>query len=475
MNTPTVYHQFASELPELTVPVTPRSWPDLQLRQLNDGLAMELGWDPEWLRSPSGIQFLTGHNLGPDAQSVAQAYAGHQFGQFNPHMGDGRAILLGEVSDPHAPEGVLLDLHLKGSGRTPFSKNGDGLYPLQPALKELLYSEALHHLGVPTSRVLAVFTTGQPVQRGRVQPGAVVLRVAASHVRIGTFQMAALLDIHQTKDESMPLTQRLAEFVRARHYPTVEPEDFAGLFEAIAARQAQLVAAWMRLGFIHGVMNTDNIAVSGQTLDFGPCAFMDFFNADTVYSSIDTHGRYAYGRQPSVMGWDLARLAETFVPLVCGGVAELTEIMNRFEDSYASAWRRAMSHALGSTEAEPKEFIEVLAAEQPDYGATLRALALTEDLATSPARDHLTSQAGRQWLERWWASQPDTASMRASNPAIIPRNHEVDRALSAAEGGDMALFEEYLAHVRDPYTDKPGSPLTHARQGAAGFTTYCGT
>ncbi|HEY0508058.1 MAG TPA: YdiU family protein, partial [Blastococcus sp.] len=300
--------RFARELPEMARPWQAEEAPDPQLLVLNEPLAAELGLDPDWLRSADGVRLLIGNAVPAGATPVAQAYAGHQFGGFTPRLGDGRALLLGELTDA---DGRLRDLHLKGSGRTPFARGGDGLAAVGPMLREYVISEAMHALGIPTTRSLAVVATGRQVRRETLLPGAVLTRVAASHLRVGSFQFAAA-----TGD--IDLLRRLGEHAISRHHPgaTDAERPFLALFDAVVTAQAQLVARWMHVGFIHGVMNTDNMTISGETIDYGPCAFLEAFDPATVYSSIDSGGRYAYGNQPLVAEWNLARLAEALLPLL---------------------------------------------------------------------------------------------------------------------------------------------------------------
>ena len=304
----TLSGHFARDFPEMAIAWRAEEVPDPELLVLNEPLAAELGLDPDFLRSPDGVGLLTGHRLPVDATPVAQAYAGHQFGWYAPRLGDGRALLLGEITDS---DGKLRDLHLKGSGRTPFARGGDGLAVVGPMLREYIVSEAMHALGIPTTRSLAVVGTGRSVQRETVLPGAVLTRVAMSHVRVGSFQYAAA-----TGD--IGLVRRLAEYAISRHYPAAAAAEnpYLALFDAVVAAQASLVARWMLVGFVHGVMNTDNMTISGETIDYGPCAFMDAFDPAAVYSSIDEGGRYAYRNQPVVAEWNLARLAESLLPLL---------------------------------------------------------------------------------------------------------------------------------------------------------------
>src|ERR687890_1749483 len=330
--------RFARELPEMAVPWQADEVPDPQLLVLNDALASELGLDPDALRSPEGVRLLVGNAVPAGAKPVAQAYAGHQFGSFVPRLGDGRALLLGELS---GADGRLRDLHLKGSGRTPFARGGDGLAVVGPMLREYVVSEAMHALGIPTSRSLAVTATGRQIRRERLLPGAVLARVASSHLRVGTFEYARA-------SRNVDLLRRLADHAIARHHPQAADSDhpYRALFEAVVAAQASLVAQWMLVGFVHGVMNTDNMTISGETIAYGPCAFMDVFDPATVFSSIDAGGRYAYGNQPVVAEWNLARLAEALLPLLAEdqeqAVAQAVAALDRFRPAYSDAWSAGM-------------------------------------------------------------------------------------------------------------------------------------
>ncbi|MBO0864387.1 MAG: YdiU family protein, partial [Mycobacterium sp.] len=338
--------RFFRELPELAVRWQAQAPPDAQLLVLNEPLAAELDLDAAWLRSPDGMRFLVGDLVPSGAAPVAQAYAGHQFGGYVPRLGDGRALLLGELTDVN---GRLRDIHLKGSGPTPFARGGDGLAAVGPMLREYIVSEAMHALGIPTTRSLAVVGTGRPVQRETLLPGAVLARVASSHLRVGSFQFAAA-----TGD--IELLRRLANHAIARHHPSAaEAENpYRALFEAVVAVQASLVAQWMLIGFVHGVMNTDNMTISGETIDYGPCAFMEAYDSDTVFSSIDFWGRYAYGNQPVIAGWNLARFAETLLPLLADNVEQAIALAEEsfgvFQPRYDAAWTSGMRAKLGLAE-----------------------------------------------------------------------------------------------------------------------------
>ena len=335
--------RFFRELPEMAVRWQAETPSDLRLLVLNERLAAELGLDATWLRSPDGLRFLVGNVVPSGAAPVAQAYAGHQFGGYVPRLGDGRALLLGELVDD---DGRLRDIHLKGSGPTPFARGGDGLAAVGPMLREYIVSEAMHALGVPTTRSLAVVGTGRPVLREAELPGAVLTRVASSHLRVGSFQYAAA-------SGDIGLLRRLADHAIARHHPSAAAAErpYLALFEAVVAAQASLIARWMLIGFVHGVMNTDNMTISGETIDYGPCAFMEAYDPDTVFSSIDFWGRYAYGNQPVVAGWNLARFAETLLPLLSDDVEEAVALAEEsfgvFQPQYDAVWSSGMRAKLG--------------------------------------------------------------------------------------------------------------------------------
>ena len=331
--------RYATELADLALPWQAADTPEPRLLVLNEALAADLGLDAEWLRTDEGVGLLTGTRVPEGAMPVAQAYAGHQFGGYSPRLGDGRALLLGELA---SRDGALHDLHLKGSGRTPFSRGGDGFAAVGPMLREYVVSEAMHALGVPTTRSLAVVATGRPVRREAVLPGAVLARVASSHLRVGTFQYA-----RSTGDTD--LLRRLADHAIARHHPgAAESEQpYVAFFESVVQAQASLVAQWMLVGFVHGVMNTDNMTISGETIDYGPCAFIDVFDPATVFSSIDEQGRYAFGNQPIVAEWNLARFAESILPLL----ADTEEAAVARRDVAAADVPGPLLHGLGGGDA----------------------------------------------------------------------------------------------------------------------------
>ena len=488
--------RFADALPEMAVETEAEVPARAQLVALNDALAGELGFDAQCLRTDDGVRFLTGQDR-EAGTFVAQAYSGHQFGNFNPHLGDGRALLLGEVEVPGAGSGGagegrgLRDIALKGSGRTAFSRMGDGRAVLGPMLREYLVSEAMAALGIPTTRSLAVVATGHGVRRESLLPGSMLVRVAASHLRVGSFQYARMTD-------SGDLLRRLADHAIARHYPAAASAEnpYLALLDAVIAAQAELVAKWMNVGFIHGVMNTDNMTISGETIDYGPCAFMDRFSPDTVFSSIDAQRRYAYGSQPNVAHWNLVRFAEVLLPLLAespeAGVELAQASLERFPDLYTSAWRSGMaaklglsgtgSTSVGSTGEVPPELLgdlmDILTADAPDFTTFFRALSrVTSDdrtAVTSLVSDPATLDA---WLTRWLDLGPDREFMDRANPIYIPRNHLVEEALDAATGGDLAPFGELLDAVTSPFQPRAGFEryAEPAPDDFGPYTTYCGT
>jgi len=473
---------FARELVGLHEPWEPESVADPSLLVFNATLAAELGLDVDELRSPAGLALLAGNAVPTGSSMVAQAYAGHQFGGYSPRLGDGRALLLGEVVDVG---GGRRDLHLKGSGRTPFARGGDGRAAVGPMLREYLMGEAMHALGIPTTRMLAVVATGESIIREvdgrRAQvPGAVLTRVASSHLRVGTFQYASA-----TGDRA--LLRTLTDFAIARHAPAAaDAENPAlALFDHVVAVQAALIARWMDVGFIHGVMNTDNVTISGETIDYGPCAFMDAYDPATVFSSIDHGGRYAYGNQPAIATWNLARLAEAMLPLfdddVDTGVELATTTLETFPERFRSAWSAGMRAKLGlaaDDETGDDLVADLLALMQSggvDYTGGLRSLSSVVRGAVPSMFDDGFSA----WADRWLPNVVATADeMDVRNPIYVPRNHLMEEALSAATSGDLAPFEQLLDVVADPFTERPGleqfaqpAPATFA----AGYQTFCGT
>jgi uncharacterized protein YdiU (UPF0061 family) len=473
---------FARDLRELAFPWRAEPAPDPGLLVLNQSLAAELDLDPAWLASREGLRLLVGNLVPHDATPVAQAYAGHQFGGYSPRLGDGRALLLGEVV---AADGQLRDLHLKGSGRTPFARGGDGLAAVGPMLREYVVSEAMHALGIPTTRSLAVVATGRTIWRETPLPGAVLARVASSHLRVGSFQYAGA-----TGD--VDLLRRLADHAIDRHHPHAGQADqpYLALFAAVVAAQATLVAQWMLVGFVHGVMNTDNMTVSGETIDYGPCAFLDAFDAATVFSSIDERGRYAYGNQPLAAEWNLARLAEALLPLFHDdqedAVALATEALGGYRKQYDDAWSRGMRTKLGL----PRDVDETLASavaddlllllqrNRVDLTSFFRSLGAAARGDVEPARGLVLDLAAVDaWLQRWRALGPDPDGMDRVNPLYIPRNHLVEEALTAATEGDLAPLQRLLEAVSAPFVERTGFERYAApAPGDAGtYRTFCGT
>jgi uncharacterized protein YdiU (UPF0061 family) len=456
--------------------------PDPKLIKFNHALADELGIDTSSLDL---TQTFSG-NVKPDsADTLAQAYAGHQFGGFSPQLGDGRALLLGEIV---TPENKRIDIQLKGSGRTPFSRNGDGRAGLGPVLREYLVAEAMHALNVPTTRALAAVTTGERVQRQTAQNGAVLTRTAASHIRVGTFQFFA------ARGENEKLKQ-LADYTINRHYPDAAQAEnpYIELLKQVSNAQAYLIAKWVGLGFIHGVMNTDNSTLSGETIDYGPCAFMDHYDANAVFSSIDQQGRYAYSNQPLIARWNLARLAETLIPLIDDdpdtAIAKATEIIDGFSAQYESHWLTEMRRKFGLETQHPDDenlfdnFFATMTDNMVDFTLAFRALADLADGNATPLRDlYLTATAPDDWIKHFQTriqSEPNAAqNIRASNPIYIPRNHLVEAALKAAEEeGDYSQFEQLLTLITAPFTEQSGKDVyaNPPLMVDPNYKTFCGT
>ena len=462
-----------------------------RLIKLNRPLAAQLGLDPDRLDSPEGAEILAGKRIPDGAEPIAMAYAGHQFGHFVPQLGDGRAILLGEVIDT---DGVRRDIQLKGSGPTPFSRRGDGRAALGPVLREYIVSEAMAALGIPTTRSLAAVMTGENVVRETMLPGAVLTRVASSHIRVGTFQFFA------ARGDTEGI-RRLADHVIARHYPEAANAErpYHALLAAVIARQADLVARWLLIGFIHGVMNTDNTSISGETIDYGPCAFMDHYDPAKVFSSIDEQGRYAYANQPRIALWNLTRLAECLLPLFSDeqdkAISEAQSALANFAEAFNSAYQAGLRRKLGlftAQDGDPalaQDLLDAMAKNQADFTLTFRRLS---DAAADPDGDRNVRQlfadpaAYDQWEVLWrkrLSEEPqDSAArqiaMRSVNPAFIPRNHRVEAVIDAAvTRDDFAPFEELLAVLSNPYADQPAyaayaqAPEPHQ----CVLRTFCGT
>jgi len=480
---------YARELEGFYVPWKAAQVARPALVKLNYELADELGLDAAALDSDEGARIFAGNEIPEGAVPLAQAYAGHQFGGFAPQLGDGRALLLGEVIDLN---GRRRDIQLKGSGPTPFSRNGDGRAALGPVLREYLIGEAMHALGIPTTRALAAVLTGEPVYRETALPGAVLTRVAASHIRVGTFQLFAARG-EQAK------VRRLADYVIERHYRELRghANPYLGLLERVCDRQAALIASWMHVGFIHGVMNTDNMAISGETIDYGPCAFMDHYDPATVFSSIDTQGRYAYGNQPIIAQWNLARLAETLLPLIDAdskrAIARATEVVNAFPEQYQRHWLKGMRAKLGLVSEDEADlnlatdFLAAMKSNKVDYTLAFRYLAdaalgdeekIRALFADASAYD-LWSGHWRTRLARENVTPEQRAQMiRRVSPAFIPRNHRVEEALSAAvEHSNYAPFETLLKFLSHPFDDQPefAAFAAPAPEGQGCYRTFCGT
>lgn len=450
---------------------------------INTDLAAELGLDAELLGSPDGIRALLADPPPAGAEPVALAYAGHQFGSYSPRLGDGRALLLGEMI---AADGRRLDVHLKGSGRTPFARGGDGRAVLGTMLREYLMGEAMHALGVPTTRALAVIATGEQVRRETMLPGAVLVRVASSHIRVGTFQYAAA-----TGDAD--LLRTLVNYTIDRHHrdAAVTPDPTLTLFRRVLDAQADLVARWMTWGFIHGVLNTDNVTVSGETIDYGPCAFMDQYDPSTVFSSIDHGGRYAFGNQPGITQWNLARFAETLLPLMAADagveadamVGPATEVLGTFADVFSERWHTHMLHRVGVDDsAEARAFMaDVVAmahAGRCDLTQVLRALVAAADGDDAPWMSATAgADAAPELLTRWRGLSPvDAVTLAGRTPVSIPRNHEVERVLAAATEGDLDPFHAVLAALQSPFAAVPGGEaLAAPGPDMPDYRTFCGT
>ncbi len=460
---------------------TPVASPELVI--FNNSLAKALGLDAEKLQSEDGVEILAGNQIPEGTATISQAYGGHQFGNFT-MLGDGRAVLLGEQV---TPSGERFDIQLKGSGRTPFSRGGDGRGTLGPMLREYIISEAMHGLGIPTNRSLSVVKTGEPVMRETELPGAILTRVSASHLRIGTFEYTA----NWGTEEDL---RKLADYVIQRHFPNIEDNEdrYLALYQEVVKRQAALVAKWQLVGFIHGVMNTDNMTISGETIDYGPCAFMDEYDPATVFSSIDVQGRYAYRNQPPIGQWNLARFAETLLPLIHEqqdhAVELAQEALTEYEDLYRSHWLEGMRYKLGlQTEEDQDEpliedLLGIMEKHRADYTNTFRALTL--DKPEETAMNGLTEFT--HWYEQWQArldrqQQSKTSSyqlMKQSNPAVIPRNHRVEEALEAAvEKGDYSVMKRLMDVLSDPYAYSPEQEeySTLPEPSNRPYRTFCGT
>lgn len=473
-----------TELPELlytAINVNPVSNPKLVI--LNDAVATSLGLNSKELESTHGVEVLAGNKVIEGGIPLAQAYAGHQFGNFT-MLGDGRALLLGEQI---TPSGELVDVQLKGSGRTPYSRGGDGRAGLGPMLREYIISESMHALGIPTTRSLSVVTTGESIMRETVQPGAVMTRIAASHLRVGTFQFAA-------KWGTFEDLKALADYAIERHYPILLANEnrYLAFLKEVIERQAALIAKWQLVGFIHGVMNTDNMTISGETIDYGPCAFMDIYNPKTVFSSIDRQGRYAYENQPNIAAWNLARLAESLLPLIHEdpdeAVQQAQEAMAAYPVTYENYWLTGMGNKLGIFNIEKEDIslienlLELMEKYEVDYTNTFRLLTLDKVEETE-----LFGKNGfEQWYEKWKTRLENQQVseefikqlMQKSNPVVIPRNHRVEEALDAAVNNeDYSVLNNLLSVISHPYDYKADymDYTTLPPDTSGPYKTFCGT
>ncbi len=479
---------------DFSVETRPGSVKNPELIKFNFDLAEQLGLGETCLNATKYLSDSTaifaGNQIPEGAEPIAMAYAGHQFGHFNPQLGDGRAILLGEID---TPDGAHFDIQLKGSGRTYFSRDGDGRAALGPVLREYLLSEAMAKLGVPTTRALAVVTTGEVVARQQLLPGGIITRIATSFIRVGTFQFFS------ARDNAI---KTLADFVIDRNYPSVKKEDnpYLALLQLIVERQAVLIAKWMQVGFIHGVMNTDNMSIAGETIDYGPCAYMDFYNHDQVYSSIDRNGRYAYSNQPSIGLWNLTRLAETFLPLLSddsdGAVEVAQGILKNYVELYEKNWLTGMQEKLGlTTQLETdkdliEELFNIMADNKADFTLTFYYLSRISNESSEHEKllHNLfdSSEQIKQWLEKWQkryskeslSDEVRQTMMQSVNPVYIPRNHQIEAAIRAAEdSGDFSVFNELHEVLQNPYKEQtekerymfPPEPSEIVQQ------TFCGT
>ena len=491
-------NSFARDLPGFYEPWTPARVPAPSLLYFNEPLAAELGLNLTGFDPTTKAALFTGNALPEGAEPLAQAYAGHQFGGFSPRLGDGRALLLGEVIDA---QGRRWDIAFKGSGRTPFARGGDGKAAVGPMLREVLVSAAMHALRIPTTRALAVAATGESVIREQMLPGAILTRVAGSHLRVGTFQYyAARGELNRVR--------QLADYTIARHDPTLAntPQRYLALLQAVAERQAALIAQWMNVGFIHGVMNTDNMTLSGETIDYGPCAFMEAYDPATVFSSIDHNGRYAFGNQPEIARWNLARLAETLIPLLADdpeqGVALATDVINAFPVRFRQHLLRGERAKLGLHRAHADDdagdtaladdWLRLLQEFRADFTLAWRRLADAAAGNDAPLQGMFNeTSALNAWLARWRArcasedagavlpAVARAAAMRGVNPYVIARNHRVEEALAAASiDGNLVPFERLLDALSRPF-DEDDSLAEYAEPAAAdvtaGYRTFCGT
>lgn len=481
MNAPTLENTYL-QLPDAAyTPFPPDPVASPGLIRINDGLARSLGIDPDWLSSAEGLEVLAGNRAPEGASPIATAYSGHQFGNWNPTLGDGRAVLLGELV---APSGERFDLQLKGSGPTRYSRGGDGRAPIGPVLREYIVAEAMAAMGVPTTRALAAVSTGETVYRETPAPGAILTRVARSHIRVGTVQyFAALGDIDGLK--------QLLDYVIQRHFPEVADGDHASaghrylaLLSEIQRRQAELVARWQHLGFIHGVMNTDNMLLCGDTVDYGPCAFLDAYQPDKVFSSIDHGGRYAFENQPAIAHWNICRLAEAMLPAIDEdqerAVQLATAVIEQFPDAHQAAWENGLANKLGLPRETGvslgKALLSTMAEAGLDFTQTFDALTRRARNPQSALPAHWPADM-QTWVDRWQSLAPKGAVMRQANPSVIPRNHVIEAVIDAAvSSGDLAPFHAMVDAVVEPFTETPADDYVHPpKPGEEVRRTFCGT
>jgi len=481
----TFENSYTSALPELAITWNSDVAPSPTALIINKEIAQTFNLDSDFLKTEAGVRFLLGNDVIDGCTPMALAYAGHQFGGYSPRLGDGRAVLLGEILNT---EGRRFDLHLKGSGRTTFSRGGDGKAAIAPMLREYIVSEAMHALAIPTTRALAVVATGEQIARETWLPGAVLCRIAASHIRVGTFQYAA-------HHEDPTLVQRLADYAISRHYPDLADHDnkYLEFFKAVSQRQALLISQWTLVGFIHGVMNTDNMTISGETIDYGPCAFMDAFDPATVFSSIDHNGRYAFGDQPNIGQWNLARLAETLLPLFSDdkdeSVAIATEVLMDFPKQYQALWDAGMSKKLGLKNAPTdlvNDLLQMLNTQSVDYTQFFRSLSSVLNGDASAARNSFINiEQYDAWESRWkelishesQSSADIATSMNSVNPIYIARNHLVEEALAAATEGDLNPTLKLLEVIQQPFNELSGFErfAQPAPSEYKNYQTFCGT
>ncbi|MEK4522498.1 YdiU family protein [Psychrobacillus sp. FSL W7-1493] len=454
-----------------------------KLTVLNESLAYELGLNKDYLKSEQGLQILAGNSAPAGSKPLAQAYAGHQFGHFT-MLGDGRALLYGEQL---TPDGKRFDIQLKGSGKTPYSRGGDGRAGLGPMLREYIISEAMHGLGIPTTRSLSVVTTGESIIRETLQQGAVMTRIANSHIRVGTFQFAATYGTYED-------LQALADYTINRHYPALEDREnkYLLFLEEVTKRQASLISKWQLVGFIHGVMNTDNMSISGESIDYGPCAFMDTYDMNTVFSSIDTQGRYAYGNQPGIGGWNLARLAESLLPLIHEDQEEAIklaqEVLSAYPEHFQTNYIKGMRSKLGLFHEDEanlaliQELLELMQKYKADYTNTFRALTMEELDENELFKSDEFNDWQAKWLDRLekqqGSKQEAIQMMKEHNPTVIPRNHRVEEAIKAAvDRGDYRVMEGLVSVLQNPY-DYSGDNQEYSKlppDSSCGYQTFCGT